>query len=205
MAAMAGLDPTLAGVRTTEPDALTRLARQACALAGAEAAALYVRDGDDPRALVVAGAWGGRHETGSSIGVDEGLPGRVMTSGEAVIESGGAYAPVDCEGSLYGVLAVEGGTPDPGTLEDLAALAGELVARSDVRARLERTLRAGISALAELLDLRDGYTARDSGEVVELARLVGERLGLHDADLAELAVAARGHHVGKIGVPDSIL
>src|SRR4051794_39068639 len=49
-AAMAGGDPTLSAVRTTEPDALTRLTRQACALAGADAAVLYVRDPDDPRA-----------------------------------------------------------------------------------------------------------------------------------------------------------
>jgi putative nucleotidyltransferase with HDIG domain len=207
MAAMGGTDPTLSAVRTTEPDALTRLARQACALSGADAAVLYVRDSDDPRALVVAAAWGGRHEPGASVGVDEGPPGRVMTSGEAVTDAGATYVPVLCEGALFGVLAVEGGRPatDAAGLEDLAALAGELVARSDVRARLERTLRAGISALAELLDLRDGYTASDTGEVVELARLVGERLGLSPDDLAELVIAARVHDVGKIGVPDSIL
>src|SRR3954447_8470038 len=200
-AAMQGGDPTLAGVRTTEPDALTRLARQACALTGAESAALYVRDGDDPRTLVVAAAWGDRREPGSTVGVDEGLPGRVMTSGEA---ADGAV-PVLCDGTVYGVLVVEGGHAGADDLGDLAALAGELVAREDVRARLERTLRAGISALAELLDLRDGYTARDTGEVIELARLVGESLGLSAGDLAELVIAARVHDVGKIGVPDSIL
>src|SRR4051812_33876747 len=200
-AGMQGGDPTLAGGRTTEPDALTRLARQVCVLAGADAAALYVRDPDDPRTLVVAAAWGDGHEPGSKVGVDEGLPGRVMTSGEP---ADGAV-PVQADGTLYGVLAVDGGRADAATLEDLAALAGEIVARSDVRARLERTLRAGISALAELLDLRDGYTARDTGEVVELARLVGERLGLSADELAELAIAARVHDVGKIGVPDSIL
>src|SRR3954462_10962809 len=200
-AAMQGADPTLAGVRTTEPDALTRLARQACVLAGADAAALYVRDADDPRSLVVAAAWGGKHEPGTAIGVDEGLPGSVMTSGPPADSA----VPVLCEGTLYGVLLVDGGRADAATLEDLGALAGELVARGDVRERLERTLRAGISALAELLDLRDGYTARDTGEVVELARLVGEKLGLSPDDLAELVIAARVHDVGKIGVPDNIL
>jgi putative nucleotidyltransferase with HDIG domain len=192
-------------VRTTEPDALTRLARQACSLAGADGAAIYVSDVDDPRTVVVAAAWGDRHEPGERQGVDEGLPGRVMTTGEAIAENGSAHVPVLCEGALYGVLAVDGGRSDAAELEDLAALAGEIVSRSDVRARLERTLRAGIEALAELLDLRDGYTARDTGEVVELARLVGQRLGLADGDLAELVIAARVHDVGKIGVPDSIL
>src|SRR3954454_7260851 len=98
-AAMQGGDPTLAGVRTTEPDALTRLARQACAIAGADAAALYVRDPAAPRALVGAGEGGGKHEQGATIGVHEGLPGSVMTSGRA---ADGA-APVLCEGTLYGV------------------------------------------------------------------------------------------------------
>src|SRR3954453_9564628 len=127
-AAMQGGDHTLAGVRTTEPDALTRLARQACGLAGAEAAALDVRDGDDPRSLRVAAAWGGKHEQGSTVGVDEGLPGRVMTSGEA---ADGAV-PVLCDGTLSGFPLVDGPRrADAATLEDLAAVAGELVARED--------------------------------------------------------------------------
>ena len=202
---MAARDPTLVGVRTIEPDALTRLTRHACALSGAESAVLYLRDEADPRAAIVAAACGDGAEPGQRIAADEGLAGEVMGTGRPVAADGSAGVPVQRDGAVRGALVVDGADVDLAALQDLAALAGELLGAADVRARLERTLRAGIAALAELLDLRDGYTARDSGEVVELARMVGERLGLGQADMGELVIAARVHDVGKIGVPDSIL
>jgi putative nucleotidyltransferase with HDIG domain len=70
---------------------------------------------------------------------------------------------------------------------------------------MEDKLHAGIEAIASLIDLRDGYTARHSDAVVDMALKVGRRLGLDGAELTELGVAARLHDIGKIGVPDSIL
>src|SRR4029079_10782047 len=53
--------------------------------------------------------------------------------------------------------------------------------------------------------MRDSYTSAHSDEFVELARRVGERLGMSEDGLHELGVAARLHDVGKIGVPDAVL
>ena len=53
--------------------------------------------------------------------------------------------------------------------------------------------------------MRDDYTGTHSDEVVGLARMVGERMGLSDDELGELEFAARLHDVGKIGVPDAVL
>ena len=64
---------------------------------------------------------------------------------------------------------------------------------------------AGIDALARAVDVRDDYTGRHSAEVGELARKVGERLGMPAGDVALLECAARLHDVGKLGVPDTIL
>jgi HD-GYP domain-containing protein (c-di-GMP phosphodiesterase class II) len=53
--------------------------------------------------------------------------------------------------------------------------------------------------------MRDDYTGAHSEEVVRLARVVGERMGLAEQELGELEFAARLHDVGKIGVPDAVL
>jgi len=53
--------------------------------------------------------------------------------------------------------------------------------------------------------MRDDYTGRHSAQVGQLARRVGERLGMKVEELALLECAARLHDVGKLGVPDAIL
>jgi len=58
-----------------------------------------------------------------------------------------------------------------------------------------------LSALHE----RDEALTGHLSAVARLARAVGERLGLTDADLQELILAAELHDVGKLAIPDSIL
>ncbi|MGI9659209.1 MAG: HD-GYP domain-containing protein [Gaiellaceae bacterium] len=80
------------------------------------------------------------------------------------------------------------------------AQAERSLAPRDVPARsteLERVARA--------VDARDGYTARHSRRVRELAIEIGRVLGFNDTSLALVAEAALFHDVGKLAVPDSIL
>jgi putative nucleotidyltransferase with HDIG domain len=63
----------------------------------------------------------------------------------------------------------------------------------------------GVAALVKAIDERDAYTGAHSEEVGNLARRVARRLGMTARDLWVLALAARLHDVGKIGVPDEIL
>jgi two-component system cell cycle response regulator len=58
-----------------------------------------------------------------------------------------------------------------------------------------------LSALHE----RDETLLGHLSSVARLARAVGERLGLPEADLQELVLAAELHDVGKLAIPDSIL
>jgi len=58
-----------------------------------------------------------------------------------------------------------------------------------------------LSALYE----RDASLRGHLSAVARLARAVGERLSLPDADLQELVLAAELHDVGKLAIPDSIL
>jgi len=84
-----------------------------------------------------------------------------------------------------------------------ALLTTKLAYDNYVRLRLETD--NFLHALADAVDLRDPYTARHSVRVAELARALGERLGLQGDTLWNLQAVARVHDVGKITVPDSVL
>lgn len=62
-----------------------------------------------------------------------------------------------------------------------------------------------LHALADAVDLRDPYTAKHSIRVADLARALGERLGLQGEVLWGLHAVARVHDVGKVTIPDSVL
>ena len=62
-----------------------------------------------------------------------------------------------------------------------------------------------IKTLTAVVDARDPYTAGHSLRVGELARLMGERLGLQRSTLDALRVGGYLHDIGKIGIRDAIL
>lgn len=64
---------------------------------------------------------------------------------------------------------------------------------------------AVLQVLAAALDQRDRTTDAHCGRVAVLARLVGTHCDLDAGQLDDLAVAARFHDVGKIGIPDGVL
>ena len=66
-------------------------------------------------------------------------------------------------------------------------------------------MRAVVRALAVTLQARDGYTGEHADAVHDLSVIVGARLGLDGAQMAELAAVALLHDVGKIGIPDGVL
>lgn len=59
--------------------------------------------------------------------------------------------------------------------------------------------------LGAALELRDIHTSAHCGRVSQLALMFAEDLGLRGDALLAVAVAARFHDVGKIGIPDAIL
>jgi HD domain len=60
-------------------------------------------------------------------------------------------------------------------------------------------------ALAAALEAKDAYKSDDARSTADLAEAVGRRLGMGDADLHDLRLAAVFHDIGKIAVPDWIL
>ncbi len=68
------------------------------------------------------------------------------------------------------------------------------------------TLRSSvICAFNQLLDLKDLNTGVHSTRLAEWGMRVGQELGLEEAELQNLEVAALLHDIGKVGIPDSIL
>lgn len=62
-----------------------------------------------------------------------------------------------------------------------------------------------ICAFNQLLDLKDLNTGVHSTRLAEWGMRVGQELGLEEAEMRNLEVAALLHDIGKVGIPDAIL
>src|SRR5215468_6329960 len=62
-----------------------------------------------------------------------------------------------------------------------------------------------ICAFNQLLDLKDLNTGVHSTRLAEWGMRVGQELGLEEAGLQNLEIAALLHDIGKMGIPDAIL
>ena len=71
--------------------------------------------------------------------------------------------------------------------------------------QLQRQTAAAVEQMADLVDLRDGYTARHSERVAELAEQIARRLKLSTDYVSTIRLAARVHDIGKVAVPDRVL
>jgi HD-GYP domain-containing protein (c-di-GMP phosphodiesterase class II) len=183
---------------------LDRLADQASQILAADQSWIFVRDPSDPGATIVAAA----------RGVDDRVVGRRLPVEAERLGGahGAAVATLEHHGEVRGSLAVRRLEPSRRflgrELEILAGL-GEIavaaVRHAQERPGLSFDLRALLGTLCTTLDERDGYTARHSDAVAELACAVGGRLGLGPAAVAELEIAALLHDLGKMRVPVSLL
>lgn len=72
-------------------------------------------------------------------------------------------------------------------------------------AHLQEVNLGSIQSLQQALEARDGYTGGHVDAARELCIRTGRTLGLSDAEIEALALAALFHDIGKIGIPDSIL
>lgn len=72
-------------------------------------------------------------------------------------------------------------------------------------ARLQRALQGTIQAISTTIEMRDPYTAGHQRRVAKLAEAIGRELGMPEARLEGLKLAAEIHDIGKIYVPSEIL
>jgi len=122
-----------------------------------------------------------------------------------------ASLPVVVDRLVNGVLTVYASEPQAfdahaqDVLQELSRTLGFGIERLRDRAELHQAFVSSIDLVASVVESRDPYTAGHQALVAELARAVGTQLGLDEHRLDGLALAARIHDVGKIGVPIDIL
>ena len=120
-----------------------------------------------------------------------------------------AAAPIRVRGEVSGALSVSVGEAPLRLGVDELELLGEVAAL--IGGALEhRQSASGARAAAEAqlsaaLERADSETFDHSDQVARLARLVGRRLELSEAELFELELGARLHDIGKTRVPARIL
>ena len=71
--------------------------------------------------------------------------------------------------------------------------------------KLEKALDGTVNSLASMLEMKDPYTAGHQHRVANLARSIGEELGLPDEQVKAIYMAGLIHDIGKISVPAEIL
>jgi putative two-component system response regulator len=76
---------------------------------------------------------------------------------------------------------------------------------AELEERVRATRQATICALNQMLDLKDLNTGVHSTRLAEWAVRIGQELGLDEATLEDVEVAALLHDAGKVSVPDAIL
>jgi len=91
------------------------------------------------------------------------------------------------------------------------AIAGIVVNGHDVTERngylmsLEASFGAITGAIANMVEIRDPYTAGHQREVARLAGAIAREMGVDEEDIKGIEVAATLHDIGKIAVPSEIL
>jgi putative two-component system response regulator len=71
--------------------------------------------------------------------------------------------------------------------------------------RLKEMTRGFVRAIADAFEAKDDYILGHARRVRGYAAAIGRRMGLDDAQLEQLTLAAFLHDIGKIGTPDHIL
>ncbi len=92
-----------------------------------------------------------------------------------------------------------------GVLQDITEKRRLEEAERDHLHQLKRTLAGTADAVANLMELRDPYTAGHERRVGEIAAAIAEQLGWNEDRQQGLRIAGRLHDVGKIVVPSEIL
>jgi HD-GYP domain-containing protein (c-di-GMP phosphodiesterase class II) len=75
----------------------------------------------------------------------------------------------------------------------------------EAQEQVKETRKAAICAINHMLDLKDLNTGVHGTRLAEWAVRIGRELGIDEACLEDVEVAALLHDAGKVGVPDAIL
>ena len=100
------------------------------------------------------------------------------------------------------LLLIESGIKSISQMNEIKRINNEL---SETYEKLEKAYLESIEVLRYTVEAKDPYTRGHSDRVSEYSVLIGEKLGLPEADIRTLRIGGLFHDIGKIGIPDSIL
>ena len=182
---------------------LDRLATQTAEMLAVDESCIFARDRRHPGMTIVAAAHG---MAADSIGKRVEMVAQGSRDPRA-----GTAVELRWDGELQGALSVSSGAAarefthaERRALESLSTAAAAALAHAQGPS-VAGDVRAPIRSLATSLAGLDAGTAEHSSDVVELACEIARASGFSRAGLAELAVAALLHDIGKIRVPAAIL
>ncbi|NMC42336.1 MAG: response regulator [candidate division Zixibacteria bacterium] len=90
-------------------------------------------------------------------------------------------------------------------LSIIAAKVASAIENNRLYNYLQESYLKAITALANAIEARDGYTRGHTDRVTVLAELIARRLDWDDKRLTELKMGCTLHDIGKIAIPDAIL
>lgn len=90
-------------------------------------------------------------------------------------------------------------------LSIIAAKVASAIENNRLYNYLQESYLKAITALANAIEARDGYTRGHTDRVTVLAELIARRLDWDDKRLSELKTGCTLHDIGKIAIPDAIL
>ncbi len=71
--------------------------------------------------------------------------------------------------------------------------------------KLKKGFITSIRVFSNLIEMREGAMAGHSHRVADLSRSIAQQMGMKDAEVQDIFLAALLHDVGKIGLPDYLL
>jgi diguanylate cyclase (GGDEF)-like protein len=194
---------------------LQRLGRLAEVAERVTAAAASLARVDDAGVHVLAA--GALHAAAGSLRdePDLELAERCLDGGGRVVERGDgvrAALPLRCEGRPVGVLLVAADGLREAELRLLELLAdeaavalGNALLYEAALADSERAVAAGVASLANALEASDGDTHEHARWIADFSCDVARELGLDEATVERVGMAALLHDIGKIGIGESVL
>ena len=69
---------------------------------------------------------------------------------------------------------------------------------------LKKSFVTSIQVFSNLIELREGDVAGHSRRVAALSRMIAQRMGMSEAEVQDVFIAALLHDIGKIGLPDRL-
>ncbi|KPK44005.1 MAG: hypothetical protein AMK74_05850 [Nitrospira bacterium SM23_35] len=122
------------------------------------------------------------------------------------------YMPLTVRGKVIGMLFLSGpGTEHPFSLPDVelvSVLSGQAAAAIEnarLYEKLEHSYLSTIVTLSGIAESKDFYTDKHMKDIAEYSVDIAQKLGLPEADVENIRMAALLHDLGKVTVPDNIL